>query len=141
VARLSRPGVRVVNRSIYPTQLVTQLVEGEMRGSKRHPPTVVVTMRADNANTLGFTPFDRSQPIDIYLGHHYPQAGARTWEEELRLSAAHEDWHFRHPHDPCPDGRCERQAEGYAHLLVKEQGHYRRTHRHARRRGTGVQLL
>jgi hypothetical protein len=125
--------VRVVNASIYPTQRVTEIVESEMEGDRRHPPTVRVSMRRDSQNTLAFTPFDHSLPIDLWLGRHYPQPGARNWETELRLSAAHEDWHFHHPDAPCERDACETLAEGYAHRRVAAVGRVRRRRRRLRR--------
>ncbi len=115
---LLRPGVIVRNRTPFPTAEVTCLVERSMRGDRRQPPTVIVRLRSSRTDDReGFTPFDRSKPIDLWVepASRYPEGVyARTWQMELALSAAHEDYHFRHPGQPCPHDRCERLAEAYA---------------------------
>lgn len=119
----------VINHSTHPTWEVRALVERCMRGDRRHPPTVIVHNRADPKDDReGFTPFDRSKPIDLWVqpSSAYPQPGARTWVQELALSAAHEDYHYHHPGQPCPHNRCDRLAEAYAHE------HYRMLERRQR---------
>jgi hypothetical protein len=111
-------GVRVENRTPYPTSVVRSVVRRHMRGTPRHPRLVVVGMRRGRSDDRqGFTPFNDALPIRIWLDppSRYPQAGARSWWEELGLTAGHEDWHLRHPHEPCRDGGCERRAESHGH--------------------------
>ena len=120
-----RPHVCVVNCTEYPDAEVAGIVERAMVGSRRHPPTVLVRRRIRRADDReGFTPFDHSQPIDLWIeaANRYPQPGARCWQEELALSAMHEDYHFRHPNQPCPNNRCEREAEAYAQALYRRRG-------------------
>lgn len=115
---LHRAGVRVRNQTPYPDWEVRCLVERSMRGDRRHPPLVIVHYRENpRDDRQGFTPFDRSRPIDLWIepANRYPQGlYARDWHQELALSAAHEDYHFRHPGQACPHDRCERLAEAYA---------------------------
>lgn len=120
-----RPHVRVVNCTAYPDAEVAGIVERAMVGSRSHPPTVMVRKRIRRADGReGFTPFDRSRPIDLWVqsAGNYPQPGARCWQMELALSAAHEDYHYNHPNQPCPNNRCEREAEAYAQSLYRLQG-------------------
>lgn len=126
---LLRPRVIVLNRSTYPDAEVTRIVEAAMLGSRRHPPVVVVAMRRLGARSqVGFTPYDPVAPIDLWVdvASRYPAAGARTWREELTLSAMHEDYHFRHPDVLCPGGRCEVAAEAYAQARYRRQRRRRR---------------
>lgn len=116
--QLSRPSVIVINKSTHPTWEVRSLVERCFRGDRHHPPTIIVHNRPNpNDDREGFTPFDRSQPVDIWLqpSRYYPQPGAKTWVEELALSATHESYHWNHPGQACPKGICEKWAEAYAH--------------------------
>ena len=129
---LLRPGVRVRNETPFPDWEVRCLVERSMRGDRRTPPQVIVHYRKSPTDDReGFTPFDRSRPIDLWVepAARYPEPGAKTWQMELALSAAHEDYHFRHPGQPCPHDSCERLAEAYA------QEHFRMLQRRQRYAG------
>ncbi len=116
--RLLRRGVVVENRSRYPDSAVAAIVEGNMRGRPGRPATVIVRNRNLPSDTRqGFTPYDTRAPIELWIepAYRYPEPGARSWEQELALNAAHEDYHLRHPDRLCPDGRCEIAAEAWAH--------------------------
>lgn len=116
------PGVRVVNRTSHPTAEVRAIVSDLMRGNPRNPPTVIVHPRlSPTDNREGWTPDDRSLPIELWIepSSRYPEPGARTWQQELALSAAHEDYHFQHPGQACPRGVCDRLAEAYAHQHLR----------------------
>jgi hypothetical protein len=124
-------GVRIVNRTKYPTPEVQAIVRYAMTGRGRpryseafqaEDRTVDVLPRPSPTDTReGFTPFDRSQPISLWVEapNRYPQPDAKDPYEELFKSAAHEAWHDRHPDASCP--QCEVKAEGYAHHLWDER--------------------
>jgi hypothetical protein len=102
---------------------VRRIVQANFPGDPRRPPTIIVLPRRSPADDReGFTPFDRSRPIRLWIEPpaRYPEGRwARTWREELALSAAHEYWHWRHPDVTCPGGICERRAEGYARRMYR----------------------
>jgi hypothetical protein len=106
---------QVVNETPYPTSLVRRIVLRHMRLSGEPRQVVVKLRRSKTDDRLGFYPFDPSAPITLWVepADRYPQPGAKTWWEELGISAAHEDWHRCHPEEGCGDGGCERRAEGH----------------------------
>jgi|HubBroStandDraft_4_1064222.scaffolds.fasta_scaffold04058_8 hypothetical protein len=122
----------VENQTPHPDREVERLVRRGLTGVSRprvrdlwDQQRVIVHRRTAAAdNREGFSPFDRSQPIEFWVedSDRYPQPGARTWEEELELSAAHERWHQTHLTDPCPNERCEKVAEAYAHRQCQASG-------------------
>jgi hypothetical protein len=128
---LLRPGMRVINRTPwYGDAEVRRIVASNFRGEPGRPVTIIVSGRTLPSDTReGFTPFDRRLPVELWVEppYRYPEPGARSWREELALSAAHESWHWHHPDRACPDGICERRAERYAHA------EYRRLQRRRRR--------
>ncbi len=129
--------VRVENRTTYPSAEVRRIVEHAMtRSHTRTPRVVVLVRRSTTDDRLGFTPFDSTQPIKLWVepASRYPQPGARTWQEELAKSAAHEDYHFTHPNDPCPHNKCENTAEHYANRHFRLRGLYRTKRRRRVRR-------
>ena len=120
---LLRPRVIVVNRTHFADSEVDGIVERALLGSRRHPPVVVVqnrTKRSDDRE--GFTPFDRSQPIRLWVeaANRYPEPGAACWQQELALSALHEDYHYRHAGEACKGNSCEREAEAYAQTRYRK---------------------
>ncbi len=122
---LLRDPVVVRNRTAYPTFEVSRIVKRYMEGDPAKPPVVeVLPRRSRTDDRLGFTPFDRRQPIKLWVEpeSHYPQPGARSWREELAKSAAHEDSHFQHDGDlGCPRGTCEARAERHALARYRQQ--------------------
>jgi hypothetical protein len=130
---LLRDPVVVRNRTAYPTPEVSRIVKRYMEGNPAKPPTVVVLPRRSKSDDrLGFTPFNRKEPIKLWVepASHYPQSGARSWREELAKSAAHEDSHFQHDGDlNCPRGTCESRAERHAQARYRRLGSARVKHR------------
>jgi hypothetical protein len=124
-----RPGVVVVNRSRHPSGDVAAIVRANIRGNPRHPRRVIVHDRERRSDDReGFTPFDPGGHIDLWVepADRYPQPGARTWRQELAMSAAHEDYHARHPDRACPGNRCEARAESYARRTYRYRSWLRR---------------
>lgn len=114
----------VVNKTPYPSAEVERLVRRAMGGRGRDPGTVLVRYRELPSDSReGFTPFDHSEPTDLWVEppYRYPQPGARTWRHELFLSAAHEAGHTRHK-GRCVGNRCEVLAEAYAHHRLRKVG-------------------
>ncbi len=110
----------VENHTPYPDAEVARIVvQGYGRGPR--PQRVMVGYRTlPNDTRLGFTPFDHRRPTWLWVEPpaRYPQPGARSWREELFLSAAHEAYHYR-DRGPCPAGRCEVAAERAAHTAQR----------------------
>ena len=104
----------VENRTPYPDATVKRIVEQGYRGGPA-PRRVIVRYRTLPSDTRqGFTPYDKRLPTDLWIepANRYPQAGARSWRDELLTSALHEAHHFRHA--GCRGNKCETAAEGYA---------------------------
>ncbi len=99
--------MKVVNETPYPDGEVRKLVRSGM-GRVQPNEVDVHYRRSPKDDRLGFTPFDHSQPVDIWVEPpgRYPQPGARSWRDEVHQTAAHEAYHYTHPH-----GGSERAAE------------------------------
>lgn len=121
--------MQITNRSTHPSAEVERLVR-QAYGTGRAPARLIVHERSDpNDDREGFTPFDRNEPTDLWIepANRYPQPGnARTWQQELFESAAHEAYHFRNPDRACPKGSCDRRAEHYARQRYASAGAFRR---------------
>lgn len=106
----------VENQTPYPNAEVRRIVtNGFANGGGKMPRKVrVLYRRSKTATNLGFTPYDHSRPIDIWIepANRYPQPGARSWRDELLTTSLHEAHHFRHP--GCRGKQCEVNAERYA---------------------------
>lgn len=106
----------VENRTPYPDAEVRRIVVLAMKASPGATPAKIkVLYRTLPSDTrLGFTPFDRRQPISIWIepANRYPQHGARSWRDELLTSTLHEAHHYRH--QGCHGQVCESSAEKYA---------------------------
>ena len=112
----------VDNRSSHPGAEVTRIVRrGYGRGSL--PARVIVHERSSRSDDReGWTPNDHSLPSELWVepSSRYPEPGnARTWQQELFESAAHEADHFRRPGDSDP------QAERAAQHRYRAQGAWR----------------
>ena len=137
------------NQTPYPDAEVRAIVTRGMNASAGPKPAKVrVLYRTSRTDTrLGFTPYDRSRPMDIWIEppDRYPQAGARSWRDELLTTTLHEMNHYRNP--GCRGDACEATAESYAQgcrrakgsapgwCSVRVQTARRTTDRAARRRG------
>lgn len=121
--------MRIINESSHPTAAVERIVRAGWTGRDRarvrdlwdRTPVVVVHRRVRRDDDReGFTPFDHSQPEELWVedSDRYPQPGARDWQEELLLSAAHERYHYDDP-GSCPHGSCEVKAEAQAHRVER----------------------
>jgi len=125
--------MRIVNRTSYPTPEVEAIVRFAMTGRgrpryleafQREQRTVLVLPQRCGGDRAGFTPFDTSLPIDLYLQPPscYPQGpDAQDPYQDLFLSAAHEMYHDQHETQPCAQGQCEVSAEGFAKRVWRER--------------------
>ncbi len=105
----------IVNRTPYPDAEVKRIVLRGARGVGPKPARVVVLYRTlPNDNRLGFTPYDKRKPMEMWVepANRYPQRGAKSWQDELLQSTLHEMHHYRHP--GCHGNACEKSAEAYA---------------------------
>lgn len=120
----------VRNHTEYPATEVRRLIElGYGRG--RRPRRVVVYEKHDARDSeLGFTPFDSHQATEFWLDPpgRYPQVDAHSWRDQLRQSAAHEAYHFRHS-GRCESGHCPNQEVPAEREARKVAGLSRRSRR------------
>jgi hypothetical protein len=115
--------MQIQNRSSHPTREVERIVRRGY-GAGPTPRRVIIHERVSRSdNREGWTPFDSSQPSELWIepSSRYPEPGnARTWQQELFESAAHEAAHFRNPE------ASDATAERAAHARYRAAGSFRR---------------